>query len=258
LKAAELGNRLLDFFLPTACVGCGGRLPLDRPDDLVCVNCLGRMRAIPSPRCPRCDLPFGTARPPGRPCTACHEWPAFLEGAWSAVVLEPPASALVHALKYEGWRELAPVMGARMGAVALLRVPSGAGASPPRIVPVPTTPQRERQRGYNQARLLADAVAVRTGWPLLDALVRTGESRTQVSLHAAERMANVSRAFEVRSDALPLTAGARVVLVDDVLTTGATSLAAAQALHSGGALGVSVVTFARALPGRDLRAPERS
>jgi predicted amidophosphoribosyltransferase len=306
VKPGPLARSLLDFFLPVACLGCGARLPLDRPDDLVCVNCVGRLRPVPSPRCPRCDLSFGTARSPDRPCGECAEWPPFVAGARCAVVLEAPASKLVHAFKYEGWRELASPMGERVA--ALVRTapftppgssspcppPAGVGdasrpvaasraivmprmaASPDRlrdpdpvvgefrvrrtdepgrrlVVPVPTTARRERHRGYNQAKLLAEVVADRNGLPLVSALLRTGDSRTQVSLHAAERLANVRRAFSVQEEEASRLEGASVILVDDVLTTGATALAAAYALHSGGAERVTVLTFARALPARDPR-----
>ena len=116
------------------------------------------------------------------------------------------------------------------------------------IVPIPTTRRRARTRGYNQARLLAEALADRVDMPLIDALERHHGGPTQVGLHPAERRANVKRAFTVQSDARAILRGARVLLVDDVLTTGSTAMEAARPLVQAGATQVFLSTFARALP----------
>jgi ComF family protein len=168
-----------------------------------------------------------------------------LRGARWAVALGAPADALVHGLKYEGWRDLAPFMAERMARLD----PGLSGPGPaPVVVPVPTTPRRERSRGYNQARLLARGVARIRGLKLVDALARREGRGTQVSLHPDERRLNVEGAFRLATDA-PLS-GLRVLLIDDVLTTGATASAAAAALERGGVSGVVVLTFARSVPGR--------
>ena len=116
------------------------------------------------------------------------------------------------------------------------------------IVPIPTTRRRARTRGYNQARLLAEAIAGRIDMPLVDALGRRQGGPTQVGLHPAERRANVRRAFTVRAEARATLKGARVLLVDDVLTTGSTAMEAARPLVQAGATQVFLSTFARALP----------
>jgi ComF family protein len=116
------------------------------------------------------------------------------------------------------------------------------------VVPVPTTRRRRRRRGYNQAELLARTVSDVTGRPLVQALAREGENRTQVSLRPAERLANVRRVFTLRGPEAHRVRGVHVVLVDDVLTTGATVSAASDALERAGTAGVSVVAFARAVP----------
>lgn len=177
----------------------------------------------------------------------CREWPAVLGCVRSAVVLEPPTDRIVHALKYGGWRELAPFMAARMAA---LRGWRAAGSGPTVVVPVPTTLARERQRGYNQSELLAVAFAQRAGLETANALERRGKAGTQVSLHPAERLANVRGAFSVRRDALPRLRTSHVVVVDDVFTTGATVLAVARSLQAVGVGSMAAVTFARALPYR--------
>jgi len=160
-------------------------------------------------------------------------------------VLRPPANALVHGLKYDGWSGLARFMGERMARSA---IPHELDSGPYLIAPIPTTRRRARSRGYNQARLLAEAVADEVHMPLIDALERLNRGATQVGLHPAERRANVKRAFTVRADARATLTGARVLLVDDVLTTGSTAMEAARPLVEAGATQVFLSTFARALP----------
>jgi ComF family protein len=162
-----------------------------------------------------------------------------------AYVLEPPAADLVHALKYEGWRELAALMG---DAVAAIAPPAGgAGAAGPVVVPVPTTARRLRERGYNQAELLAGRVAEVRQVPLVSALVRRGDRGSQTALAPSERRENVRGAFALAAAAVAIR-GAHVLLVDDVLTTGATASEAAQALSAAAPASVTLLAFARALP----------
>ncbi len=242
--SAALGRDLLDLLLPRACLGCGARVPPEREPGLVCAPCAATLREPPYPRCARCDFPLGTGVRAGAGCSECVRWPPALSGARACSILRPPADALVHALKYEGWSGLAEVMGERM---ARLGVHPGV-RRPFLVVPVPTTRARERGRGYNQARLLAEVVAEVTGQPVLNALLRRPGGTTQVSLHPSQRLANVRRAFSVREDAKPRLHGACIVLVDDVLTTGATAGAAAETLAGGGSDGVYLSAFARAFP----------
>jgi ComF family protein len=115
------------------------------------------------------------------------------------------------------------------------------------LVPVPTTPERLRARGYNQAAELARNLSPLTGFPVVEALVRRGGGPSQVALHPSQRRSNVRDAFGERREAR--IRDRRVVLVDDVLTTGATALAAAGVLHRGGAAGISLLAFARTIPG---------
>jgi ComF family protein len=154
-----------------------------------------------------------------------------------------PATTLVHGLKYEGWSSLAREMGAAMVS-ALNRNRVG----PTVIVPVPTTEARERRRGYNQAQLLAEVVARGLAIPLAPALVRDRGGPTQVSLPPSRRRANVRGAFLPVGPPGPHLEGARVLLVDDVLTTGATAGEAAIVLREMGASEVTALAFARALP----------
>ncbi|MES2123174.1 MAG: ComF family protein [Gemmatimonadota bacterium] len=144
--------------------------------------------------------------------------------------------ALVHNLKYTGWRRLSAVMARRM---APLLADIGDGD----LVPVPLAPRRARQRGYNQAAELATGLARLTGLPLAPGrLVRGRETPTQTRLTPEARLANLAGAFVGRPSARPAW------LVDDVFTTGATLTSAAQALLDAGAPHVGAITFARAEP----------
>lgn len=266
---------LVDFVLPTGCVACRSWIPpVDtegEPRSIVCEACTTRLARASWPRCPRCHAPRGTGRADAADCLDCRDWPPELTRARYAHVLAPPATDLVHALKYEGWRELADPMGAAMAETAARQVeglgparstPTEAGArstvaeagarptGPARwiVVPVPTTAERIARRGYNQAGLLADAVARRLRLPVWTVLERRAAPRSQTALSPAERRENVRGAFDARESLARRSAGAHVLLVDDVLTTGATAGEAARTLASLGVGSVSLVTFARALP----------
>jgi len=236
-------DRVLHLLLPPACWGCS--LPLSRDETMVCPRCRTRLQPPAHPRCMRCQAPRGTGLPAERPCTECADWPDALGAARSAVVLAPPADALVHALKYGGWPELAPFLADRM-----VRALGPADREAAQVmVPVPTTRGRRRERGYNQAELLGREVAHSLHRPLVSALFRREGSTTQVSLQRQERMDNVRSAFRAVEGAGGEVRGRRVLLVDDVLTTGATAGAAARVLvEEMGVADVTLVTFARSLP----------
>ncbi|MFP3947491.1 MAG: ComF family protein [Longimicrobiales bacterium] len=239
---------LLEFFLPGCCLGCGGRIALDGWERRVCARCLTALRRPPAPLCERCGIPLGSRPPRTDRCEECRGWPPILRHARSAAVLESPADRLVHALKYEGWRALGSLMGDRMARVPL---PPAARDPSTVVVPVPTTRTRRRRRGYNQAAVLAEAVGAALDLPVLRALLRRPGGTTQVALQPVERGRNVLRAFSVGEESRARRIRGRpVLLVDDVLTTGATAGAAATALAAAGVSGVTVLTFARALPYR--------
>ncbi len=156
-------------------------------------------------------------------------------------------SAIVHALKYHAWTAVARDMSVRM---ARLHWPADVAAERAALIPVPLSAVRERERGFNQATLLAESLAARWCIPAwTNALVRTRATPTQTRLTPGERSANVRDAFEVPDGpkgARERMRGQHIVLVDDVLTTGATLNACAAALFRAGARTISYVTFGRA------------
>jgi ComF family protein len=169
-------------------------------------------------------------------CTFCADWPPGLAQVASAVFLDDGARRTVHALKYQGWWRVAEAMALAMRTLAPLQP----GAV---LVPIPLGSRRRRRRGYNQSERLAQALSALTGHPVESGLlVRARETRSQTALTPEARQANIAGAFEAAARAREQ----RVVLVDDVFTTGATLLDAARALGQAGAAWVGAVTFARA------------
>jgi len=183
--------------------------------------------------------------------------PVLLAGVrvWAPVAYSGPARDLVRALKFRGAIALADAMAAQIVANA----PSGLLAAHPAagrcaLVPVPLHPRRLRSRGYNQAAAIAEALALRAGPEVADCLVRSGPPVTQVGRNRAERTAGPAGMIEVRAPAEARPGGAkapaapeRVLLVDDVVTTGATLGACRDALVAHGAREVAAVCFARTI-----------
>ena len=233
---------LVDLALAPRCLGCGG--PAGPGGAIVCGRCRALLAPPPPPLCPRCGFPrLRTGRAATPTCQECREWPPGLRAARSACLLRPPADALVYQLKYRGWHRLGLVMGERMAAV---RLPDDVASEARLVVPVPTTRLRLRERGYNQAEVLARALAGESGRTVICGLQRSAGASSQIALQPAARVANVAGAFGRVPGMEAELAGEHLLLVDDVLTTGATVGACARVLMDAGARCVSVLTFARA------------
>lgn len=245
----RLFDAILDLVFAPTCLGCDGPIAPGDSARLVCRLCRTRLRPIPPPICERCGAPrLRTGRETGVRCRECVDWPASLRAARSAVLLHPPGDRLVHQLKYRGWHALAELLAERMAEIVL---PPDVEREAHIVVPVPTTPARIRERGYNQAELLARAYARLTGRQVVEALERASAKSTQTVLQPAARLANVAGAFRP-ADRVADIVGAHCLLVDDVLTTGATATECTRTLVAAGARCVSIVTFARALDARRL------
>lgn len=217
------------FLLPNACVACSSAMPASHPDALICGVCLARMRPVVS-GCGRCGNPL----PPVGPCRFCADWHEVLEAVASAVWLGPEARRLVHELKYGEAKRLADVA----AGIIDRRVPVPMSDV---MIPVPSGPRRLMRRGYNQAALIAEALGARWKLPVsLDVLTRR-DTTSQTTLSPTSRAANVQGTFVATAP----RAGGNAVVVDDVLTTGATIDAAAGVLRDAGWRRVVAVTFAR-------------
>ena len=238
-RARVAAAALLDLALPRTCVSCE-RL-LDSGDRaLVCGRCWSRVHELSYPRCERCGHPVSR-----EPCAWCALLPPFVRAARSVCWIPGrTAGAIVHALKYKGWRGVADGMAARM---ARLTWPADVVGERTALVPVPLAPARARERGYNQSTMLASALATHWDVPVWShCLQRTRHTATQTRLTPEQRRGNVSGAFRVPSEARSLIHGTHPVLVDDVITTGATLGECAGTLFDAGARIVSIVTFGRA------------
>ena len=204
-------------------------------------NCLGCRREGP-PLCRECApaLDVRLKAVPGVPIGLPADLPApLLQLEWCAPFTGVTRRAL-HALKYGGERRLAPPLG---GAVA--RRWARAGVAGDVLVPVPASPDRVRDRGYDQAALIAGEAGRRLGLPVIMALERTRATVAQFDLDRAARASNLGGAFRVVENGPPHIVDRWVVLVDDVVTTGATLAACAAALLDAGAAAVSAVAVAR-------------
>ena len=216
--------RLLDLVLPRRCVACG------LGEELVCADCRAQLRRLDGTLCARCGSP--TAWPVAR-CRECAGRRLSFASARAAVAYDGPARPLVAGWKDRGLRPLAREFGGLVTDV----VPCPAVEA---LTFVPGDPERSLKRGQNAAEALARVLGLRWGLPVERFLARREPARPQRGLSRAERRRNVRDSFTAAA-----RAPARVVLVDDVYTTGATVGAAATELRRAGARSVHVVTFAR-------------
>ena len=227
----------LDIALPTLCVAC--REPVH--GDGVCANCWAKLSFIAPPFCPRLGIPFIYDPGPGMLSMEAIADPPAYARARAAVRYDDVARTLVHALKYQDRTDLAPAMGrwmARAGCELLTEADV--------LVPVPLHWKRGWSRRYNQSGALARVIERQTGVKLSsEALRRVRPTQQQIGLSRKERASNVQGAFKVAADRQSLIHGRRVVLIDDVLTSGATVDACARALLRAKAASVDVLVFAR-------------
>lgn len=211
---------------PPRCAACG------RPGAAICPPCLATATRLPHPQCRQCTRPLTY----GDQCARCRAEHRRVDHLYVAYAYTPPILQAVHRFKYANKRYLAADLAAlAMSALAPdLQVDF--------VVPVPLAPSRERQRGYNQGRLLAAEVARHLDLPLdCSVLIRLRDTPPQTSLPRVRRLENVRGAFR----ALRKLSGARILLVDDVTTTGATIEAATRALRRRGAVWVGALALAR-------------
>jgi ComF family protein len=252
--ARDLFDELLDLVFPRRCVQCrvvGAWL---------CAACAAKLTPLPAERCPRCGAP-GRWAPPGdagggpRPCPECGGRELAFSSAAAAFAYEGPARALVTACKFRSYRSLAREM-SRLAGPAFLTACGGGTAGPALAVTwVPAHRTRTVERGFDQAELLARELAGAASLPAARLLRRTRETARQSGLHGAQRAANVADAFQLRQGAdRVLTGLKRVVIVDDVYTTGETLNHCASVLAEAG-VDPRVFSFARAVRRSSARTP---
>lgn len=239
----SLIRQALHLILPVDCEGCGIALS-DDPIPFFCRACWDSIKPLSGPACPRCGRPFASAialkHSPHHLCGACRlRRPAYTR-AWSLYPYVPPLQDAIRLFKYHGKVALAPALGELMCA---------AGHPPQEVdllIPVPLHSSKLREREFNQSFLLADQLNRLLHVPLsYDNLIRVRRTEPQTQLSRSERLKNLRRAFAVvRPDEVK---SKRILLVDDVLTTGTTVSECAKTLRKAGAADVYVGTLARTI-----------
>lgn len=226
---SRLTQRAADLLLPASCLLCGG----DSQNDVVCAACASELPPLAEQRCPLC----ADRTTHGERCGACLKNPPAFARTLAAYRYDFPLDRIIHALKYGHQLAVADWCAGRLA-------PLAGHERFDRILPLPLHDERLRQRGFNQSGEIAKALGRRLNLPAdLTSLARTRATPPQADLPHKERLRNVRGAFECRTD---LT-GQHLLLVDDVMTTGATANEGARVLKLHGAASVTVAVVARAL-----------
>lgn len=232
-------RRALDFLVPPTCISCG--VPV-AGDEALCGNCWAATPFLAPPWCARLGRPFAFDLGEGALCPEAIATPPVYHRVRAACAYAATGRDLVHSLKYADRPALARALGrwmARAGAEFF--------TDRPLVVPVPLHRGRLWRRRFNQSALLASAVARHTQADLcLDALERLRRTERQVGLSRTHRARNVRGAFRISEQGAVEVRGRRVVLVDDVITTGSTATACTHVLKRAGAVSVDVLAFALA------------
>lgn len=237
---SRLLTHSLDWFFPPVCCRCDQ--PLTGGCHL-CAPCAERLPQLPATTCQRCASIFDAPVTHLRSCPSCQALHPAFEFATSALRGSEETIALIHQFKLLKQRHLAKDL-AKLAARSFRNCPRLQALTHPILVPIPLHPARERKRGFDQARDLTRELSRELQIPYCDALKRTRQTSRQATLSKAERLQNLRKAFSLRRR-LTL-AGQNLILIDDVLTTGATASACAQALQALKPKTIAVFTIVRA------------
>ena len=224
---AKLGKEAVDLLFPMQCAGCR------HPGAILCETCIPGLAKLTPPYCRICASPHSQS-----PCRWCQENAPAIDGVRAPFLMEGAVQQAIFSLKYRGIRAAAPDLARLLaGYAAEQRAPGDL------IVAVPLHRRRLRMRGYNQSELLAGELSKLTGLPRAKGLLsRVKDAPPQVEAATrAQRRANVDGSYEVTGD----VAGRRVLLIDDVVTTGSTMSSCAAALKAAGAASVWGLALAR-------------
>ena len=234
------GRVALDVLLPPHCLTCDS--PVEAPGQF-CPGCFGRTTFITAPLCLSCGTPFEAAGQGGLDgiCEGCRAYPPAWGAARAALRYDDQARRILMPFKYGDRVEVAHALAPHMA-----RAGAGLLQEADLLVPVPLHRRRLLSRRYNQSALLAQVLSRLSGRPaVLDGLRRVRPTSSLGHLSGAQRRAELAGAFQVRASRVPILTDARVLLVDDVLTSGATADACARVLLAAGAAQVDVLAAAR-------------
>ncbi len=233
-----LKDYLRELVFPTSCAGCG-----ETEGQRICPECLLAIPLIPAPACKGCASPTLYPVPV---CNECRKRRLALDATVALAFYRDPMRSVIHRFKYRNGRRLAPLLAALLSARLEERTrEAGLPEKVEGVTFVPMHPRRERERGYNQARLLAEELACCRGLDCHPLLVRNRATPAQTGLSHAQRLGNLKGCIEVREGR---AVSGTYLLVDDVFTTGATLSECARALKLAGASSVIACVLARDLP----------
>ena len=231
---------LLGLLLPRRCLACGATV---ESDGALCAECWPHIRLLAPPCCACCGLPFDYDQGTDAVCAGCAAWLPVFDRARAVFAYDDASRGPVLAFKHADRTDAAPAF-VRM----MIQAAGDLLAEDPLIVPVPLHRSRLLMRRYNQAAVLGNALAKQTGLVAVpDLLVRRRRTPSQGGLGASARRRNVRGAFAVREGRNSVLRDRRVLLIDDVMTTGATVEACARPLLRAGAQAVDVLTLARVI-----------
>lgn len=235
-------NGLLDIIYPKTCLICRRNLKgMTSIDNLVCAECWGKIKKNLPPFCYSCGRQLRREYLTKHICPRCVKRTLSFDRAFSPCAYEGVIKDLIHEFKYKGKDYLGPTLSKLM--IDFIKEYNIPMQYIDFLIPVPLHKTRLREREFNQAQILSDYIAREFNKKVLgDNLIRHRHTQTQTELENQERFANVKGSFSVRENAA--VKGKNILLVDDVLTTAATSSEAASALKNGGANIVFVLTLA--------------
>ena len=231
---------LLDALFPPRCAGCARWSRA-----VFCPDCTSQLVRIRSPLCDCCGAPFDPLAFPAPICARCRAKAPDFRAARAVFAFEGPLRESIHRLKYQHKSALAPRL-APFLATTLGEEPVLRDFDPQFLVPIPLHPSRLKKRGFNQSFLLANELSKLLGVPTRELLLRSRDTLPQIGLNASDRAKNVRGAFEAARQ-VKTWQGKRILLIDDVFTTGATLNEAAKTLRQAGASAVCTLTLARHL-----------
>ena len=229
LRLGQLAELAIDSFFPRQCVSCG------KVGSFLCPDCRGKLPRLLPPLCPKCGRPQAS----GIVCPSCSQRQTEIDGIRSPFRFDEVIRKAIHELKYHNLKAISPCL-AELLADYLQSNPLPGEV----IIPVPLHPRRLRERGYNQSSFLARELSKLINLPVVeDCLIRVKQALPQVKTsNIEERRQNVANAFACQDDRVN---DKRIILIDDVCTSGATLESCAAALKSRGAISVWGLTLAR-------------
>ena len=239
IHKSELFQAAVSLLYPAMCTICGKNL---RAGEYLCNGCEAKAVRIVAPFCETCSEPFEGSISSAFTCANCAHRTIYFDAAVAAYRGRGIVRDVIHEFKYDRQIHLRHVVARWLGAA--LDDERLRDVSLDVIVPVPLHPARQRERGFNQASLLAELFSAQTSIPSKPLLERIRYTTTQTALDRSERMENLHNAFRLRKNAD--VRGLRVLLIDDVLTTGSTLSECARVLKRAGAMSVHAATAARA------------